>query len=159
MREATRLLIENGIIPESVVRLCQVWGGDSQEVSVGNRAKTQEELASVVRKVAELLEADALPEIKETELDLEAITKKGKTIISMSATSNSGMDVEIKMCVGFTPAGKMVVKVDGQYRQVERVCQKGNVITVGGLNRVITHVEPRYVGDQVGFYVCDLEMV
>jgi len=168
MKEATKLLIETGIIPESVVRLCQIWGGEIGEPpGESAKQKTQVELLEVVKRVAELLEADALPELKETEPGLDALFAKPLhelTKAIVATTGASGLEADIKAFVAFTPTKKMVIRVGkGTFERAyaERMAQVGNRVQliVGRIGRyvTITHVEPRYTNDVLSFYVCDVK--
>jgi hypothetical protein len=164
MKESTRLLIESGIIPESVVALCRIWGGESTDLSeidaAMNRSQTQEELVAVVQKVAELLERDALPEIKETEPDLESCFSKTRIKATQRWRTRGEQEVETSAYVGFTSLGKMIVKVIGphgrgaaaQFSTPDRV-----VYVKDGRVLKILHAEPRYQGDDLSFIVCDVE--
>lgn len=161
MKETTRLLIEAGIIPESVLNMCKIWNGDEEDLTIASeaKAKTQEELVAVVKKVADLLEADGLPELREAEPDLEAAYKKTLTKGLLPYELRSGAQAEIHVMVGFSPLGKLLFKAGGS--SLEAVLTgdlKGAVVQLeNGRHLKILQVEPRYLGDKVSFYVCDVE--
>lgn len=163
MKETTKLMIEAGIIPESVVNMCKIWNGDAGELpaSPERTAATQEELAKVVRRVAELLEAESLPELRETEPDLEAAYKKTMVKALLPYTLRSGASAEIHLMVGFSPLGKLLLKAGGSsLAAVLSGDLQGVVVQLAtGKHLKVTHVEPRYLGEQVSFYVCDTEEV
>lgn len=162
MKEATRLLIEANIIPESVVNLCRIWNGDGGEIPQAEaKQRTQAELLETVRKVASLLEADALPEMRETEPDLEAAYKKTSVKGVFTHPTRSGLTAELTCSIGFTALGKMIIRAaDLPDWSVDKVVDVGNLVLVP-VNRLlrIKHVEPRYANDVVAFYVCDVEEV
>ena len=165
MKEATRLLIENGIIPDSVVNMCRIWNGEDPGLPVSSGARqqqTQEELLSVVKRVAELLDADALPEIKESEPDLERTFRRTRKKVHILFTTRTGHEADAGVFVGFSSLGKLLVKVSecGQgIIALPDLLKIGNIVRTGEEDLRIIGIEPRYEGDLLTFYVCDVENV
>ena len=158
MKEETRLMIEAGIIPQSVAQICQLWTGANEEVPSA-RDKTSEELKKLVARVAELIENDELPVVRETELDLSKLVRESHLKGTLNSASNSGQPLCLTARVAMTITNKLVVKVDRASMFVcDAFTKKGNEIELSdGRIVVIKSVEPRYVQDALSFYVCDIE--
>lgn len=160
MKESTRVLIESGVIPQSVVNICRIWNGSDEAPASSEGQKTQGELLEMVSKIATLLEeTEELPEVRESELDLDKAIKFAHLNGELDYRTNSGQAANIKMPVGFTRAGKLAVKaVTASMRLCERFALKNNVIYLSdGRTMRITHVEPRYTEERLSHYVCDVE--
>jgi len=159
MKEVTKLLIEANIIPESVVNLCRIWNGDIGELPEAAKQKTQAELLAVVRKVAELMEEDALPEIKEAALDLDATFQKTTVKGVITAATRSGLEAQLTLMVGFDLTGNMLIKAEkGEVIDTDKLVRVGNIVILPANRMVrITAVEPRYTMDKISFFVCSVE--
>lgn len=159
MNEATRLMIETGIIPESAAKLCHMWNGDDDELPPAEMKKTTEELKDMVNKIVHLLEdKEEIPAVKESELDLEKLVSASHLKATLISTSNSNQPVRITTKVGRNVLGKLIIPVSpGRLNLCELIARKGNEVELSdGQVVMITGVEPRYAGNDLRFYVCDV---
>lgn len=164
MKETTRILIENEIIPKSVAQMCAIWNDGTANPVEATPAEYRVKLAvqELVAKLTELLdESSELPELRETEFDLDDRIKHAHLKGTLYGSSNSGQEMGITMRIGFTRTGRLILKVvDTDMRLCERFALKGNVISVSNGKTVkLVHIEPRYAQERLSHYVCDVEYV
>jgi hypothetical protein len=162
MKEATKIMIETGIIPASIAKMVEIWSPgiwDTEDHAKEARDKTAAELSSLVSKLSELLEKESeVPELKETDLELQNLIKASWLKASCETPMGNGLTT-LTVKVAYTRAGKLVLYVGGaSLATTDMLARRGNELCLNnGKTVMLTHVEPRYVGDKIEFYVCDVK--
>lgn len=158
-RELQRKAIEAGIIPAGAVRLFKMWRSMPEDMPEDIRvARTQEELLGVIGELEELLEQDQeIPEMRETELELDAIWEQSARTVQIVYR----MDVQnlsVRHPAARTRQGGFFFRY--LHPSMEMVVRPGTQITTQE-NEVfeVTQVSPRYVEEQVRYLVCDVQEV
>ena len=116
------------------------------------QAHTEDSLRKVVEEIEELLESDQeSPEIKETDLELNtAMHTAVPATILMDVGPNQHMSVATP--IGRTRGGKIIFPA-----AAEKAVRRGNKVKANGEVGTILHIEPRYVGPKLTYFVCDVE--
>lgn len=160
MRELTKKVIEAGLVPKQSVRLLQMWRCLPDSIQEDEAAeKTQERLMEFVEEISRLLDEEQTePDMKETELDLQHIVDHNphEVIVYPRLGAVAPQELTLNMVVGVTRFGQLVFPVGENHRLQELACRRGTEVAIRGERVRITHVEPRYLGDRVTFYVCDV---
>ena len=153
MKALTKKVVEAGLVPAQVLRLMKLWRCVPEELhSASVEELTQEELLRFVEQISMLIEESSeLPEMKETELDLQYLVEGDPRVVH--AFTPDGDTIE--MTVGITRSGQLVFPVAAGRTQ-EMICRRGNGLRIKDALVMITHVEPRYVGEELRFYLCDV---
>lgn len=153
MKELTKKVVQAGLVGQATLNLMKMWGMVDESVDDVKVAETREELLSLVDDISELLERDEIPELKETDLELDKLM--------------SGTLFEAKMTTGqqtffslatIDRAGRVVFKCKSD-AQCDLVVGVGALIDFTNKQFEITSVEPRYVGDTLKYYVCEVKEV
>jgi len=155
MSELTRKVAEAGLVTSQSVRLLKMWRCLPDSLPEGEaESKTKEELLHFVQQIESLLDEERdMTEMRETELDLERLLKTDPRTVFVT----DGVDT-IEMTVALTRSKQLVFPVGDDGRLQEIVCRRGNTLRFGSDEEltVITHVEPRYVGKTLRYYLCDV---
>lgn len=155
MKELTREMIRSGLIPQQSIELLQMWRCLPADVADGEAlARTSEQMGEFVRRLEELLEREReLPELKETDLDLQDHSKRGDGINTFA--SNLGEPAfRCKVIWSRYRIRRASVEVTPE---TEGHVQYGTVIRTDHGNEMVVNVEPRYEGDVLRFYECDVQ--
>jgi len=157
MHKLTEKLLAAGVIPAQAVGLLKLWNSlpDDMPEDV-KQARTQDELLRLVDEMAETLEQEEeIPELRETDLDIEA-TRKNASYVSIDVNVGSMQQLSINCCLGRTIDGKFVYFVAPGDRAA-LAASRGNIIRDGEVKYMITSVEPRYVDEELKYYVLTVE--
>lgn len=153
MKELTEKVVRAGIVDKSTVNLMKMWGMVDESVDLEKIAKTKEELTALVEEISRLLEKEGeVPELRETDLDLEMVMDS-----PVFATVAIRRGELYKCYVGLDRAGRVIFRRTPDTHAPEDLCAKpGVVIRIRGKDKEIVSVEPRYVGDKLKWYVCEV---
>ncbi|CAB4131183.1 hypothetical protein UFOVP276_160 [uncultured Caudovirales phage] len=125
------------------------------------QAKTQEELLRLVDEMAEVLEKEEeIPELRETDLDIEHTRKS-----AVEATVDIDVGVHQKLFVncplGVSRHNQFVYFIDqgteAEHTNANLVARRGNIVHVDGKKYMIVSVEPRYVDELLKYYILATE--
>jgi len=123
-------------------------------------ARTQEELLRIIDDLSAHLEKDQeMPEIKETDLDLLNLFRDGNARnVLVELNTGSTQQLSISCTASVARDGRFVFLVEPSTKlYVERASIKGNIIHANADRYLITGVEPRYLNDEIGYYVCSVQ--
>jgi hypothetical protein len=153
MTELTKKVIEAGLVPSQSIRLLKMWRCLPESLPEGEaEEKTQEELIHFVQQIEALLDEErGMTEMRETDLDLFHLLKTDPHFVTVVIDNEP-----VEMTVGKTRTGQLAFPVGDDGRVQELVCRRGNTLVRMGVSYRITHVEPRYVGKELRFYLCDV---
>lgn len=162
MKELTKKVVEAGLVPRQSLQLLEMWkciphsdGTEILDHVVGE--KTQEQLLEFVEQIAELLEDEQnMVEMRETELDLRQVIVKNPRRIRVYPKVSSSEFGSYEMVVGKDRSGRLVFPVGGDGRMQESACRRGSELDLDGARYMITHVEPRYEGEKLSYYLCNI---
>lgn len=158
MRELSVKLIEAGVIPKQAIQLMKLWRSLPEDLPEDERiAQTEEELLKMVMEIETIMEKnDEMSVMKETDLDLDKLIIEEIEIQTVVGAQN----LLVSILGGRTRDGKFVInsgRASGSTRQAELAARRGNVVEYHGKSHMILNVEPRYVGDDLEYYVCTVE--
>lgn len=160
MHKLTEKLLETGVIPEQAVKLLKLWNSTFAELPDDiKQAKTQEELMQLVDEMAEIIEnEEEVPELRETEFDLED-TRKDARHVTIEVDVGDVQKLSIAGFLGKTVGGRYVCFLpDRSPGPLDHaVAVRGNIINDSGVRYMVTSVEPRYVDEQLKYYVLSVE--
>ena len=158
MKELTKKVIEAGIVDRSAIKLMQLWGMELGAVPP-REGMTKGALTELVEEIAELLEDDGLlPVTKETDLQLEQLAAKATAKAVKVVVGGQVLRVTF---MGFWSRMKQLVAVAAEtsgpvLNPVEVAVRPGNIVQDEGGRWEILSAEPRWVGDKLKYYVCDV---
>jgi hypothetical protein len=155
MRELTKKVIEAGIVPRQSVELMKMWRCVPDDAPDGStEERTQQQLLEFVDEIAGLLEEEGeMPELRETDLDLDHLVETGRTEVLVAPYPGQ---TRYNRMAARTRAGAFVFKADDVSISLIR---PGGCITADGRKFEILNVEPRYLEDRTSYYVCTVEAV
>jgi hypothetical protein len=159
MHKLTEKLLATGVIPDQTVKLLKLWNSTFQELPDDiKQAKTQDELLRLVDEMAEIIEQEEeVPELRETEFDLGA-TFADPHHVNVEVDVGGRQRLFLDCILGKTVDGKYVHAVPSVARQTDAlIATRGNIITERSIRHMIMSVEPRYVDDQLKYYVLTVE--
>lgn len=159
MRKLTDKVVEAGIIPENALKLMKMWGVHEELPDfVHKKDMTYEQLLRMVEEIAALLEEKSeVPEIKETDLDLERVFKADAEMLPISVFIGDRY-VDIYMLVAQDRVGRFIF--DRTYtKRAGNVAAPGTRIKKENVVYEIFEVETRYKADEPTFDVCTVKEV
>jgi len=153
MKELTKKVVEAGLVDQSTLKLMKMWGMVDEELDGTKVAQTKEELQALVDDIANLLEEDGeVPELRETDLELEEVMKE-----PVEATVDTRDGTTYQAYVGLDRIGRVIFKRAAGPVAPEDMCAKpGVLVHVHGRALEIMAAEPRYSGDELKYYVCEV---
>lgn len=159
MRKLTDKVIEAGIIPENAVKLMKMWGiHEDLPDFVEKKDRTYEQLLQMIEEVGALLEEKSeVPEIKETDLDIEKLFKDGAEMLPVSVFVG-GRYVDIYMMVAKDRAGRFIFSRTYTKRAGD-IAVAGTRIKKDEKVYEVFEVETRYKADEPMFDVCTVKEV
>lgn len=157
-KELLQKAIEAGIVPAQSVKLMQMWRSLPDDLPEADRVeRTQQQVLELVGELEELLEQDQeIPELRETELDLDVAWEKAQTVQLTYRMRQQHLVVRL-------PAGR--TRQSGFFFRYVHQNQEVMIRPGGQIrdrnNEVfeITQVSPRYVEDALRYLVCDVQEV
>lgn len=155
MKELTREMIRSGLISEQSIELLKMWRCLPEDITEDERlARTSEQMEEFVRRLEKLLESEReLPELRETDLDLQDHLKRGDGIVSM--VSNLGeRPVICRVIWNRYRVCRASIEVTPE---VEKYVKRGTAILTARGREMIVNIEPRYEGEVLRFYECDVQ--
>lgn len=153
MKDLTKKVVEAGLVDESTLKLMKMWGMVDEEVDGTKIAGTKEELTALVDDIAKLLEEEGeVPELRETDLDLEEVMKEPVEALVDLRDGNT-----YKAYVGLDRTGRVIFRRAAGHEAPEDACAKpGVLIHIHGRAQEVMTAEPRYHGDELRYYVCEV---
>lgn len=158
MRKLTDKVVEAGIIPDNALRLMKMWGIHEELPDfVEKKDRTYEQLLKMVEEISELLEAKSeVPELKETDLDLELLFKSKAEMLPVKVFTGERY-VDIHMLVAQNRAGQFVFS--RLLTDPVTIAAPGNKLQKDDVWYEIFEVETRYRADEPTFDVCTVKEV
>lgn len=158
MRKLTDKVVEAGIIPENALKLMKMWGVQEDLPDfLEKKDHTYAQLLRMVEEIGELLEEKSeVPELKETDLDLERIFKADAEMAMVSVFIGSSY-VDIYMLVAQDRAGRFIFS--REHTKQDNIAVPGNKIKLDNVVYEIFEVETRYKADEPTFDVCTCKEV
>lgn len=142
------------------MKLLKLWNSTFQELPDEiKQAKTQEELMALVDDMAAIIEQEEeIPELRETEFDLEEAFRSPHHV-SIEIYVGDLQRLTIACALGMTIGGRYVylLSADSQSNTDLMVATRGNVITDDGIRYMVMSVEPRYIDAELKYYVLTVE--
>jgi len=157
-KELLQKAIEAGIVPAQSVKLLQMWRALPDDLpEAAKMERTQQQVLELVEELGDLLEQDQeIPEMKETELDLDAAWEKARTVQLVYRLGQQHLTV--RMPAGRTRQGGFFFRYVHQNQEV-MIRTGGQITDQDNAVFEITQVSPRYVEDALRYLVCDVQEV
>jgi hypothetical protein len=154
MKELTKKVVEAGLVDQSTLKLMKMWGMVDEEVDGTKIAETKEELTALVDDIAKLLEQDGeVPELRETDLELEEVMKQP---VEVKVDLRDGSTYTA--LVGVDRTGHIIFRrADGATAPEDACANPGVLVHINGRVEEIVSAEPRYEGDKLKYYVCEVQ--
>ena len=154
MKELTKKVVEAGLVDESTLKLMKMWGMVDEEVDLSKIAETKEELTALVDDIASLLEQEGeVPELRETNRNLEEIMSD-----PVQATVDLRNGSTYQALVGLDRSGRVVFRrAHGSVAPEDECAKPGVLVRLHGRVSEIVSAEPRYEGDELKYYVCEVQ--
>lgn len=158
MSDLAKKLLEAGIVSEQTDRLMKMWQGLPTDVDAEIvYARTKEEVLRIVAEIDEMLEKNSeMPELRETELDIAHCFRPDNIVYPVVKINDQ---LTARIPAAWSRTGKLVIRLGEADYLGEFAIRRGVEFKIDDGDYVFTHVEPRYVGDTLPYYVCDVERV
>jgi hypothetical protein len=157
-KELQRKVIEAGIIPPQSVKLLKMWQSLPDDLPTEEREhKTQQQLLELVDQIGELLDVQGeIPELKETEFELEMIWQRSARTVKLVYRMGA-QHLDCRLPAARTRQGAFSFR---HQTDVELILRPGTQITTREQEVFeITQVEVRYVEDAANYLVCSVQEV
>jgi len=159
MRKLTDKVVEAGIIPENALKLMRMWGIHENLPDYGQkREQTYGQLLKMVEEIGELLEEKSeIPEIKETDLDIERLFKEHAEMLPISVFIGDRY-VDVYMMAAQDRVGRFIFNRT-YTKRAGNIAVPGTRIKKDDVVYEIFEVETRYMADEPTFDVCTVKEV
>jgi hypothetical protein len=147
-------VVEAGIIPQQTIKLLQMWRCLPDDLpEVDKQERTQQQLLGFVHEMGKLMEEDQeIPELKETDLDLETTWETQARLCTVVCRMGSQV-LTIRVPAMRNRLGGVVFRCPSH--QLETVLRPGTEIDFSDEEVFeVTQVEVRYVETEPRYLVC-----
>lgn len=157
-KELLQKAIEAGIVPVQSVKLLKMWRSLPEDLPEAVQVeRTQQQLIELVEELGGLMESEQeIPEMRETELDLEGAWEKARTVQLVYRLGVQNLTVRLPAARTLT-GGFFFRHLNQNMEIMVRV--GGQITTQEDEVFEITQVSPRYVEDALRYLVCDVQEV
>ena len=160
MHKLTEKLLATGAVSDQTLRLLKLWNSTFEQLPDEiKQAKTQEELLAIVDEMARMIEQEEeIPELRETEFDLED-TRRDPHYVEVEINTGGSQKLYVSCVLGKTVGGRYVYFVGSPNcgEIAYQVAVRGNILTDNGSKYMVTSVEPRYLDEQLKYYILTVE--
>lgn len=161
MKELMKKVIEAGLVPKHTLQLMERWRmiPTVEDTRIPSKEelelRTQEQLTAFAEEIGALLEEKTdMPELRETDLELEHVFhKSGQPASVLLEMGSQKLSID-GFVVARTRDGRIVFRRTGAEKYIEYAARPGSIVTCQDAKYEVMNVEVRYVHETPEFYSC-----